>query len=62
MITNLYKDHVFYIPTFLEFKGRIYPILPYFNYKGGDMARSLFKFYLNPVLNHNYTYSNQYKN
>jgi len=44
MIANLYKDQVFCIPTFLDFRGRLYSRVSYLSYQSGDMARSLFQF------------------
>lgn len=46
MIANLYKDQIFYIPTLLDFRGRLDSKVAYLNYKAGDLARSLFQFYL----------------
>jgi uncharacterized protein YggT (Ycf19 family) len=45
MLANLYKDQVFYIPTFLDFRGRLYSKVSYLTYQGGDLARSLIQFY-----------------
>jgi len=45
MIANLFKDQVFYIPTFMDFRGRLYSKVSYLSYQGGDMARSLIQFY-----------------
>ena len=45
MIATLYKDQVFYISTLLDFRGRIYSKVAYLSYQGGDLARSLIKFY-----------------
>ena len=45
LMINLYKDQVFFIPTFLDFRGRLYSKVSYLSYKGGDMARSLIQFY-----------------
>jgi DNA-directed RNA polymerase len=45
MMADLYKDQVFYIPTFLDFRGRLYSKVSYLSYQGGDMARALIQFY-----------------
>lgn len=45
MIATLYENQVFYIPTFLDFRGRLYSKVQYLNYQAGDMARSLIQFY-----------------
>jgi DNA-directed RNA polymerase len=45
MIATLYKDKIFYIPNFLDFRGRLYTKVSYLSYQGGDMARSLIQFY-----------------
>jgi DNA-directed RNA polymerase, mitochondrial len=40
----LYKDQEFYLPVFVDFRGRIYPLSNYLNYQGGDLTRSLLLF------------------
>lgn len=40
----LYKDQEFYLPVFVDFWGRVYPLSNYLNYQGGDLARSLLLF------------------
>jgi len=39
-----YETVYFYIPTFLDFRGRVYSIVDYLSYQGEDMARSLIVF------------------
>jgi DNA-directed RNA polymerase len=43
-IANLLKGFTIYFPTFLDFRGRIYPISSYLSYQGHDIARSLLFF------------------
>jgi hypothetical protein len=43
-IAALLQDHVIYFPTYLDFRGRIYPISSYLTYQGNDLARSLLLF------------------
>ena len=43
-IANLYKDQSFYIPTFADFRGRIYTLSHYLTYQGNDLSRSLLLF------------------
>nr|QWO71452.1 RNA polymerase [Calocybe cyanea] len=43
-IALLMKDQTIYLPTFLDFRGRVYPTPNYLNYQGGDIARSLLLF------------------
>lgn len=45
MIATLYRDQIFYLPTFLDFRGRIYSKVSYLSYQGGDLARSFLEFY-----------------
>ncbi len=53
-IAELYKNHIIYFPTFLDFRGRIYPIVNYLNYQGGDIARSLLNFHtIEPKISNN---------
>lgn len=32
MLADLYKDQIFYLPTFLDFRGRIYTMTTYLSY------------------------------
>ena len=43
-IADSYKDQVLFLPHSLDFRGRVYPVPPHFNYMGGDESRALFKF------------------
>ena len=43
-IALLMKDHTIYFPTFLDFRGRIYPTPNYLSYQSNDLARSLLLF------------------
>lgn len=43
-IAILMKDTPLYFPTFMDFRGRIYPTPNYLSYQGGDLARSLIEF------------------
>lgn len=44
-IAQLFKGEVFYLPVFMDFRGRIYPMVNYLTYQGGDVARSLLCFH-----------------
>ena len=39
-----FKHDVLYFPHNLDFRGRVYPIAPYLNRMGADLARSLLVF------------------
>ena len=43
-IADLYKEHSFYLPTFADFRGRIYTLTNYLSYQGSDLSRSLLLF------------------
>jgi DNA-directed RNA polymerase, mitochondrial len=49
----IFKDLNFYIPTFLDFRGRIYTDVDYLSYQGEDMSRSLIEFNKGCYLNNN---------
>jgi DNA-directed RNA polymerase len=40
----IFKDVKFYLPTFMDFRGRIYPYVSYLSYQGNDLARALLNF------------------
>ena len=50
-IAILFRAHVFYLPVFADFRGRIYTLSNYLSYQGNDLARSLLLFDSNEVLN-----------
>jgi len=43
-IAYVYRNVGFYLPTFSDFRGRIYPLAQYLTYQGGDLSRSLLLF------------------
>lgn len=43
-IAELYKDIIFYLPVYYDFRGRIYTLNNYLTYQGTDLARSLILF------------------
>ncbi len=43
-VARAYLNEVFYFPHNVDFRGRAYPMVPFFNYMGADPARSLLKF------------------
>nr|QWO71453.1 RNA polymerase [Calocybe gambosa] len=43
-IALLLKNNTLYLPTFLDFRGRVYPTPVYLSYQGSDLARSLLLF------------------
>ena len=45
IIAYLYKNKVFYLPTFADFRGRVYPLCSTLSYQGNDLARALLGFY-----------------
>lgn len=43
-IALLFRGEKIYLPVFMDFRGRIYPLASYLTYQGGDIARSLLNF------------------
>ena len=43
-LAQLFRNIVFYLPVFLDFRGRIYPLSNYLSYQSGDVSRSLLSF------------------
>jgi len=43
-IASLYKDTEFYLPVFVDFRGRVYPLSSYISYQAGDIGRTLLLF------------------
>ena len=50
-IAILFRAHVFYLPVFADFRGRLYTLSNYLSYQGNDLARSLLLFDSNEELN-----------
>lgn len=44
MLGVIYENVTFYLPTFMDFRGRIYTNPDYLQYQGVDLARSLIEF------------------
>jgi DNA-dependent RNA polymerase len=40
----LYVNHVIYLPTFADYRGRVYTLTNYLSYQGSDISRSLLLF------------------
>ncbi len=40
----IYREVYYYLPTYMDFRGRIYTFVDYLNYQGGDLSRSLIEF------------------
>ena len=60
-IAFLFRDQVFYLPVFSDFRGRLYTLSNYLSYQGNDLARSLLLFDSTEVLNDKgYEYLNVY--
>lgn len=43
-IARAYRDQEFYYPHNMDFRGRAYPVPPYFNHMGADHVRGLLRF------------------
>ena len=43
-IATVYQDMEFYLPTFSDFRGRIYTLSQYLSYQGDDLCKSLLLF------------------
>lgn len=43
-LASMYSDTSFYLPVFLDYRGRIYPETTYLSYQGTDLIRGLIKF------------------
>lgn len=43
-IAMLFRGEKLYFPVFMDFRGRMYPLVSYLSYQGGDVARSLLCF------------------
>ena len=43
-IANLFRDVDFYLPTFADFRGRVYTLSNYLSYQGSDISRGLLLF------------------
>ena len=43
-IANHFRNDIVYFPHNIDFRGRVYPVTPYFNHMGADLARSLLVF------------------
>ena len=43
-IATIYQNSIFYLPTFADFRGRIYTLSNYLSYQGDDLSRSLLLF------------------
>lgn len=43
-IALLFRGEIIHLPVFMDFRGRIYSLVSYLSYQGGDVARSLLNF------------------
>jgi DNA-directed RNA polymerase len=50
-IAILFRAHIFNLPVFADFRGRLYTLSNYLSYQGNDLARSLLLFDSNEELN-----------
>ncbi|XP_060521264.1 DNA-directed RNA polymerase, mitochondrial [Cylas formicarius] len=43
-LANHFRDHIFWLPHNMDFRGRVYPVPPHLNHLGSDLARSILIF------------------
>jgi len=43
-VANHFRDHVFWLPINLDFRGRVYPIPPHCSHVGDDLSRGMLQF------------------
>lgn len=41
-MARLFQNEIIYLPCFLDFRGRVYPLVNYLSHQSGDIARSYF--------------------
>jgi hypothetical protein len=60
-VAIIFQNNKFYIPTFLDFRGRIYTSVEYLSYQASDLSRSLILFFNGcKIENNNIRYVLQY--
>lgn len=47
----MFQNNPFYLPVYLDFRGRIYSEVTYLSYQGSDIIRSLINFYNSDLIN-----------
>lgn len=45
LVSNSFKDQIFYFPHLIDFRGRVYPLVSVLSYQDEDVTRSLLQFY-----------------